>query len=78
MASTSIHTVRRDDRTTTGFAAWRGVADTLLLRIGEGHRMRLAMASLQAIDDRLLKDVGVDRCEAACLASMGQQRADTD
>ncbi len=71
MSSTSIHAVLRADRATLGFAAWRGVADTLLVRIGEGHRMRRAMASLHEIDDRTLKDIAVDRCEIACLAKRG-------
>ncbi|WP_432613463.1 DUF1127 domain-containing protein [Azospirillum brasilense] len=30
--------------------------------------MRRTMASLQAIDDRTLKDIGVNRCEIMCLA----------
>lgn len=68
MSSTSIHSVLRADRTTFGLAAWRSVADLLLVRLGEGHRMRRTMASLQAIDDRTLKDIGVNRCEIMCLA----------
>lgn len=71
MSSTSIHAVLRADRTTPGFAAWRSVADILLVRLGEGHRMRQTMASLQAIDDWTLKDIGVNRCEVMCLAQQG-------
>ena len=71
MASTSVHAVLRADRATLGFAAWRGVADTLLVRIGEGHRMRRAMASLQEIDARTLRDIAVNRCEIAFLAKQG-------
>lgn len=71
MSSTSIHAVPRAERTTFGFAAWRSVADLLLVRLGEGHRRRRTMASLQAIDDRTLKDIGVDRCEIMCSAQQG-------
>ena len=71
MSSTSIHAVLRADRNAHGFAAWRSVADLLLVRLGEGHRRRRIMASLQAIDDRTLKDIGVDRCEIMCLAGQG-------
>ena len=71
MSSTSIHAVLRADRATVGFAAWRALADTLLVRIGEGHRMRQAMASLQKIDDHTPKDIAVNRCEVACLAKQG-------
>ncbi|KAA0684892.1 DUF1127 domain-containing protein [Azospirillum brasilense] len=71
MSSTSIHAVLRADRNTVGFAAWRCVADVLLVRLGEGHRMRRTMASLQEIDDWTLKDIGVNRCEITCLAQQG-------
>ena len=71
MSSTSIHAVTRAERATLGFAAWRSVADTLLVRIGEGHRMRRAVASLQEIDDWTLKDIAVNRCEIMRLTQLG-------
>lgn len=71
MSSTSIHAAQRAGRVTFGFPAWRALAGTLLVRLGEGHRMRRAMASLQELDDRTLNDIAINRCEVACLAKPG-------
>ena len=50
--------------------AWRGLVNRLeaLKRL---HRNRRAMAMLYQLDDHLLKDIGINRCEIMAMAKAG-------
>jgi len=69
--------IARTEAARTNSPAWGTSVRSLLAgfqsRIRRGHRRRLAIMELRALDDRSLRDIGISRCDIEYLARRGDR-----